>query len=161
MNDLSYDADYELARTTKDVKEKPRKKRVPRWAALLTVLLIWLAIGYGGYTLAKNYVEDIQTKLDRVADTNETQMKDLNEKLTALQTALDTQKTQAEALDKQFAAVENELTAVKEEMSLAGDSLSKTADTKKALNSRITDLSNQLTELRKLITKLEAAVRVY
>ncbi|MBC8079500.1 MAG: hypothetical protein H7X86_04095 [Gorillibacterium sp.] len=157
MNELSYDSSLELARTKKDTKVK----RAPRWVTLSIIILIWLAIGYGGYALARNYIGNIQHQLDRVARTNEMQMLELNTKLTTLQTALDEQKKQAEMLQKHFAAVESELTAVKEEMSLAGDSLSTTAKTKKALNERVNDLSKELGELRKLIKRLEEAARVY
>ncbi|MCL6458550.1 MAG: hypothetical protein K6T85_11150 [Gorillibacterium sp.] len=157
MNELSYESNHELARTKKESKVK----RVPRWVTLSIIVLIWLTIGYGGYTLARNYIGDIQQQLDQMAKTNQTEMLNLNTKLTTLQTALDEQKTQAGTLQQQFTAVESQLTAVKEEMSLAGDSLSTTAATKKALNERINDLSKELGELRKLITRLEEAARVY
>ena len=157
MNELSYESGHELARTRKDTQVK----RLPRWAILSMITLLWLVIGYGGYTLAHNYIGDIQQQLDQMANTNKTEMLELNTKLTTLQTALDEQKTQAQTLQQKFTGVESELTAVKEEMSLAGDSLSTTAASKKALNERINDLSKELGELRKVIKRLEEAARVY
>lgn len=161
MNDLTYEAPLELARSQKETKEKVKGKGIPRWVTLLAILVLWSGIAYGGYALAHYYIGSIQQQLDQLAQTNKTEMLELNSKLTVLQTALDERKVQAETLQKQFTAVESELSAVKEEMSLAGDSLSTTAKTKQALNERINDLSTELGELRKLIKRLEEAARVY
>ncbi|WP_058303089.1 hypothetical protein [Gorillibacterium timonense] len=142
-------------------KSRAVRKRMPRWVVLTIILIVWIGIGYGGYTLARTYLGHIQQQLDQIAETNKTEIQELNAQLTALKKGMDDQKTQAENLQKKLAAVEKELTAVKDEMSLAGDSLSTTAETKKALNDRITDLSKELTELRKLVKRLEEAARVY
>ncbi|MEO3946462.1 hypothetical protein [Gorillibacterium sp. CAU 1737] len=142
-------------------KSRTERKRMPRWVVLVLFLAVWIGIGYGGYTLAKTYIGGIQQQLDDIARTNETEIAQMQEKLTALKSAMDEQKTQAATLQDKLGTVEKELTAVKEEMSLAGDSLSSTAETKKALSNRITDLSKQLTELRKLVQRLEEAARVY
>lgn len=157
MKEMSDLAGGQPART----KSRAERKRLPRWAVLAIVSILWLAIGYGGYTIAKTYIGHIQQQLDQIAKTNETEMQELNSQLTALKGVMNDQRTQAETLQKQLGTVEKELTAVKEEMSLAGNSLSTTAETKKALNDRITDLSKELAELRKLVTRLEEAARVY
>jgi len=160
MNETYYESNSGLARVSHAAASK-RVKRVPGWVKPMTVVMVWLLVATCCFALAKFYVGDIQSQLDTIAKTNELEVKQLNEKLAGLQSALDAHKVSAEALNAQFTAVEGELAAVKEEMSLAGNSLSTTAETKQALSERINDLSTELGELRKLIKKLEEAARVY
>jgi septal ring factor EnvC (AmiA/AmiB activator) len=157
--EVQYEINQSRARALSASQTEPRKGK--RLLAAAAIVLLWGAIGYGGYWLATQYVGKIQSQLDTIAATNEAELAQLSQKLTAMQAAMDEHRQQAEALHQQFAAVESELGAVKEEMSLAGDSLSTTASTKQALNNRINDLSKELANLRALIKKLEEAARVY
>ncbi|WP_199613972.1 hypothetical protein [Paenibacillus alkalitolerans] len=159
MNEVYYEMESRLARVPKE-KANP-KRRLSKWVVRTAAILLWTLLAGSAFALAYYYVGGILNQLERIQQTNQTNIAELNKKLTDLQTALEANKQQAEALKQQFAVVESELDAVKEEMSLAGDSLSSTAKTKQALNQRITDLSKELEELRKSIKKLEEAARVY
>jgi septal ring factor EnvC (AmiA/AmiB activator) len=159
MNEVYYEMEPRLARVPKEKAKSTR--RLPKWAVRTAAVLLWSALAAGTFALAYYYIGGILNQLERIQQTNQENIAELNKKLTELQTALNTNKEQAEVLKKQFGVVESELNAVKEEMSLAGDSLSSTAKTKQALNQRITDLSKELEELRKSIKKLEEAARVY
>ena len=160
MNQLQYEANSVMERTS-STKYPKRTKQIPLWLLVTGVGIIWLLVALGWFLLSRYYVGNIQGQLDQIKQSNAVEIKQLNEKLTSLQAALEAHRLSAETLQAQFTAVESELTAVKEEMSLAGSSLSTTAETKQALNDRITDLSNELDGLRKLIKKLEEAARVY
>jgi hypothetical protein len=165
MDDLSYESNSSatLGRAG-NIAEKRTPRKTKRWMRILIsiiIVIIWGLIAFGGYSLARNYIQDIEQQLNSIKTSNQIELSKLNEQLVSLRTALDEQQTNAALLQEQFLAVEQELQAVKEEMSLAGDSLSTAAETKQALSERITDLSTELSELRKLIKRLEEAARVY
>ncbi len=165
MDNLAYESKSTMTRTRGEQTTGKRiNKGMKRWVRILMIsgiVIIWGLIAYGGFVLARNYVQDIQHQLTTITQTNQIELEKLSEQLTTLKAVLDDQQTNALALNQQFTAVEDELTAVKEEMSLAGDSLSTAAETKQALSERISDLSAELAELRKLIKRLEEAARVY
>ncbi len=165
MDNLAYESRAAAPRArSESVTEKRSARQMKRSTRILIglgIVLLWGLIAYGGFALARHYIQDIQQQLTAITQTNQIELQKLNEQLTSLKGALDEQQLSASALQEQFLAVEGELAAVKAEMSLAGDSLSTAAETKQALSERITDLSTELAELRKLIKRLEEAARVY
>jgi chromosome segregation ATPase len=159
MPDTQYETTSDLTRY--DNRTENKKSVRKKWIGLGVTVLLWFGLAFGSYTLAENYISDINERLNQIQQTNQKELNQLNQSIQEMQMKLDQHKQNLNELHVQLIAVENELGLVKEELSLAGTTLLSSNETKQTLNQRITELNKQLEGLRNSIKKLEEAARVY
>lgn len=129
-----------------NIKAEPK-----RLMMMLLSIGVWVALVGGGYLVANQYVKHTQQyidqRLDKLEQTNQTQMEQLERDLETVQT--------------EMGKVHEGLAYIDEELKLTGKTIGGSDKTKQALQQRIDQLNQQLIELKTSLKRLEDATRAY
>lgn len=128
----------EAEATRMDAKRK--KQRIKRVLINLTVLIVsagvWCAAAYYGYTYAKDYID---TSIKNVQQQNSMNMKQLIEKMEALN---------------------QEIVLLREHIEEADSTISSSTSVQRRIDNKLEDLQDQLEELEKALRILKEAPNV-
>ncbi|WP_096201602.1 hypothetical protein [Bacillus sp. FJAT-45350] len=117
-------------------------------------VLLWLGLFYVGYSLAFNYFEENQTKMDEKIESISFQNEEILSQLEQFNLEL-------QSSTEEISLIKDELSYIYEGLELTGESLTGSDQTRLALEERMIELDKRLNDLRTQLVKLEEATRAH
>lgn len=143
-----------IERHAKHRRVRERGNRNFKLLYSVLAILIWGGLIYGGYTVAKNYFEDINKHIDEQIN----EMKQQNEAVIA---QLEQFNLELQASTEELLIITNEIAVIKDALEITGETLTGSDATRLALQERISILDVRLNELTAQLKKLEEAARAH